>query len=29
MASGLSDYFEDQVLGKLFGNQTLAVHSPM
>ncbi len=25
MASGLSDYFEDQVLGKLFGNQTLTV----
>ena len=25
MPSGLSDYFEDQVLGKLFGNQTLTV----
>lgn len=25
MASGLSDYFEDQVLGKIFGNQTLTV----
>jgi hypothetical protein len=25
MASGLSDYFENQVLGKIFGNQTLTV----